>query len=96
MDSPQGESKTALERAAKIISFLTISPFQIIMYMSFAEIICNDFWEAALLNTCSGIFYLVIPLIPLLYVSSKYKIRNYSIPLKDRMPLFYIQIVGFL
>ena len=96
MGSPPAEFKTRSERGARIISFLTISPFQIVMYMAFAEIIGNNFWERALLNTFSGIFYLVIPFIPLLYVSRTLKIRNYSIPLKDRTPLFYIQIICFI
>ncbi len=96
MDSQKGESKTHSERTARIISFLTISPFQIVMYASFADYICSTFAEEMMLNTFSGIFYLVIPLIPLLYVTRKYKIRNYSIPIEDRAPLFYIQIIGFI
>lgn len=96
MDSAESESKPRTDRAARIISFITISPFQIIMYMSFSTIICINYLDRILLDTMSGIFYLLIPFIPLLYVSSKYKSKNYSIPRKGRSPLFLVQIIGFI
>jgi len=96
MDSCQIELKSSSKHMARIISFVTISPFQIVMYMSFSAVICVNYLDRILLDTYSGIFYLLIPFIPLLYLSRKYKIRNYSIPLKDRAPLFYIQIIGFI
>lgn len=96
MDSAESESKPRTDRVAQIISLITISPFQIVMYMAFSTIICVDYLDRIILDTFSGIFYLLIPLIPLLYVSNKYKSDNYSIPKKGRSPLFLVQIIGFI
>ena len=96
MDSKPGERKSTSERIAWVISLLTISPFQIILYLAFAEVICNTFAEAAILNTISGAFYLLIPFIPLLYVTRKRKAQDYSIPIGDRFLILLIQIFGFI
>jgi membrane-associated phospholipid phosphatase len=94
MNSDEGES-TSSEKAARIISLLTISPFQIVLYMVFAGVICTTLLEEFILNTISGIFYLLIPFIPLAYVIWKNKIRNSSIPRENRLIILLIQIVGF-
>ena len=95
MESDPEKSQETSERIARFISFLTISPFQIVLYAMFGGVICNTFLEECLLNTVSGIFYLLIPFIPLLYVIRKNHIRDYSIPREKRMWLYLIQCIGF-
>lgn len=87
--------QTTTQRIARIISFLAISPFQIVLYLVFASIICQNFTQELILNTFSGIFFLLIPLIPLWYLTRKNRIQNYSINREDRGILFLIQIIGF-
>ncbi|NVM55299.1 MAG: hypothetical protein HWN66_16450 [Candidatus Helarchaeota archaeon] len=89
------EKESSSDRAARIISLLTIAPFQIVLYMTFAWVICHDFREELLLNTFSGIFFLLIPFIPLLYVAQKEQDKNYSIPIEKRYILFLVQIITF-
>ena len=96
MDSDLEKPRTRSERIARIISLLTISPFQIVVYMAFADIICNTILQEFLLNTISGVFYLLIPFIPLIYIIRKKNVRNASIPVEDRFHLFPIQISGFV
>ncbi len=96
MGSVSEEEQSRSEKIARFISLLSISPFQIVMYLSFATIICNTWGERLILDTISGIFYLLIPFIPLLYVIRRNKIRNASIPRDDRLGILIIQIVGFV
>jgi len=94
MESSPVQRSTS-EHVARIISFLTISPFQIVVYMVFANIICHNFIQEILLNTISGTFFLLIPLIPLWYLGRQNRIKNYSINREDRGILLLIQISGF-
>ncbi|HUY00094.1 MAG TPA: hypothetical protein VMV49_11105 [Candidatus Deferrimicrobium sp.] len=96
MDANLERGNSSAERTARIISFLSISPFQIVTYAAFAVVICNTFAEEMLLNTISGIFFLVIPGIPLIYVTQKRQIKNYSIEREDRFHLLLLQIIGFI
>ncbi|MHA1277628.1 MAG: hypothetical protein ACTSQI_21175 [Candidatus Helarchaeota archaeon] len=89
------EDITTSEQVARIISLLTISPFQIMLYITFTIIICNTLFEQLILNTISGVFYLLIPFIPLFYITWKNKIRDSSIPREDRFIILLIQIIGF-
>ncbi|MHA1265769.1 MAG: hypothetical protein ACTSRS_11105 [Candidatus Helarchaeota archaeon] len=88
--------KQGSEQAAQVISFLSISPFQIVVYMAFAFTICETFLDRVILNTISGIFYLVLPFLPLYYVTKKHKIENYSINREDRLPVLLFQVIGFI
>ena len=83
------------QRIARIISFVAISPFQIVAYLVFANLICQNFTQEMILDTISGTFFLLIPLIPLWYLTRQNRIKNYSINREDRGILFLIQIIGF-
>lgn len=96
MDSESNVQLTTSERIARIISLLTISPFQVVVYLAFADVICSNLLEEMLLNTISGTFYLVIPFLPLIYITRKKRIKNASIPREDRFLLLLIQIIGFI
>jgi len=89
------EQRSTSDHIARIISLLTISPFQIVVYMLFADIICHNFIQEAILNTISGTFFLLIPLFPLWYLGRRNRIKNYSIKREDRGILFLILIIGF-
>ena len=95
MASNLEEKESSSDRAARIISLLTIAPFQIVLYMTFAVVICHDFLEELLLNTFSGIFFLLIPFIPLVYVAQKEQDKNYSIPIEKRYILFLVEVITF-
>lgn len=92
---PASEHRSTSERTARVVSFLTISPFQIVVYLLFAGIICHDIIQEVILDTISGTFFLLIPLIPLWYLGRRNRIKNYSIRREDRGILFLIQIIGF-
>jgi membrane-associated phospholipid phosphatase len=92
---PSSAQQTTSEHVARIISFITISPFQIALYLLFATLICQNFIQEMILDTISGTFFLLIPLIPLWYLTRQNRIKNYSINREDRGILFLIQIIGF-
>jgi len=89
------EQRSTSEHIARIVSFLTISPFQIVVYLIFAHTICYNFTQEIILDTISGIFFLLIPLLPLFYLGRRNRIKNYSIQREDRGILFLILIIGF-
>lgn len=95
MNSAIKETRSPAEQTARIISFFSISPFQIITYITFSFVICNTVGERLLLNLFSGIFYLLIPFIPLYYITKRKKVQNYSIHRQDRFPLLLFQVFGF-
>ncbi|MDD1779227.1 MAG: phosphatase PAP2 family protein [Candidatus Helarchaeota archaeon] len=87
--------RSTSQHVARIISFMSISPFQIVLYLVFANLICQNFAQEMILDTISGTFFLLIPLIPLWYLTRQNRIKNYSINREDRGILFLIQIIGF-
>ena len=95
MDSTP-KQRSISERIARVISFLTISPFQIVVYIVFAGIICQNLIQEFILDSISGIFFLVIPLVPLVYLGRRNRITNYSIKREDRGILLSFQIMGFI
>jgi len=94
MESPPVQQFKS-QQVARIISFIAISPFQIVLYLVFANLICQNFTQEMILDTISGAFFLLIPLIPLWYLTRQNRIKNYSINREDRGILFLIQIIGF-
>lgn len=94
MESPPVQQSKS-QQVARIISFIAISPFQIVLYLVFANLICQNFTQEMILDTISGAFFLLIPLIPLWYLTRQNRIKNYSINREDRGILFLIQIIGF-
>ena len=87
------------ERIAKIITLLTISPFQIVAYLSLAGGIF-PIWIYPLLNTLvntiSGIFFLLIPLLPLIILNRRSRLEGGQLSRDDRYIIFLSIIPGYL
>lgn len=90
---------SSYDKIANIITVLTISPFQIVTYLSLAGLIA-PVWiypiENILLNIISSIFFLGIPTIPLIYLKKRARLEGNQINREDRHILFLILIPNYL
>ncbi|MBD3227185.1 MAG: hypothetical protein GF329_03270 [Candidatus Lokiarchaeota archaeon] len=86
-------------RIAKIITLLTISPFQIVAYLVLGGI-AAPIWlfpvENIIINIISGIFFLLIPSIPLVVLNKRKRLEGGQLSREDRYLLFITIIPGYL
>ena len=76
-----------------------MSPFQIVAYMTLTAIIVPISKFPALnifVNTISGIFYILIPLIPLIVLGRKSRLVGAQFPREERYIVFLTIIPGYL
>jgi len=87
------------EKIAKYITILSMSPFQIVAYMTLTAIIVPISKFPALnifVNIISGIFYILIPLIPLIVLGRKSRLVGAQFPREERYIVFLTIIPGYL
>ncbi len=88
------------EKAAKIISLLTISPFIIVAYLIFSTIVTQSIPLQVLLNIINGILFLAIPSLTLFYILKKSKVNNSSLLREARWVLylaaFIVYVISFI
>jgi len=87
---------TSGEQAARIISLLTISPFLIVAYMTFAIFVTPAIPLQVFLNIINGIILLVIPSLTLFYIIRKSKVNNSSLVREARWVLYLAAFIAYV
>ncbi|NHI93490.1 MAG: hypothetical protein EAX96_13465 [Candidatus Lokiarchaeota archaeon] len=97
----QKNERTTREKIARVVSLITITPFQIIAYITFARTITTSLIPIIILDLLNSLFFLIIPSLSLVYVylefvkKRKVRVKGAGVLREHRWIMFILAFITY-